>query len=458
MKIALRIEIMKDCPTLNNKEWTPQSWQTRTALQQPEYADPAKLETCLGILRSKPPLVSKGEIDRLRDELADAAQGKRFVLHGGDCAERFTDCTASAIESKLKVLLQMSLVLTYGTRKPLIRIGRMAGQYAKPRSNNYEEQNGEKLPVYRGDLVNETEFDAASRNPNSYRMIDGYHHSAACLNYLRALIEGGFADLHHPELWNLSFMETSPNRKAYQKMVDAINDSITFMETISQSDESLRRVEFYTSHEALLLPYEEALTRYSDNHTPYNHSAHYLWLGYRTSGLEDAHVEYLRGIRNPIGIKAGAAMNEETLIQIIDRIDPDREPGRITIITRFGADNVSKQLPRFVQAVEKSGHKVVWSCDPMHGNTETAVDGLKTRRLDAIFSELEQTFEQHNKLGTFLGGVHIELTGEAVTECIGGSGGVTESDLHKCYETACDPRLNGMQALEMAFLLARLLR
>ncbi len=449
---------MNDLPTLNHKEWTPQSWRKRTALQQPEYADPSKLEACLGILRSKPPLVSKGEIDRLRDELADAAQGKRFVLHGGDCAERFTDCTASAIESKLKVLLQMSLVLTYGTRKPLIRIGRMAGQYAKPRSNNYEEQNGVKLPVYRGDLVNETEFNAESRNPDSHRMIDGYHHSAACLNYLRALIEGGFADLHHPELWNLSFMETSPNRKAYQKMVDAINDAITFMETISHSDDSLRRVEFYTSHEALLLPYEEALTRYSDNNTPYNHSAHFLWLGYRTSGLEDAHVEYLRGIRNPIGIKAGSAMDEETLIKIIDRIDPDREPGRITIITRFGAENVSKQLPRFVQAVEQSGHPVLWSCDPMHGNTETAADGLKTRRLDAIFSELEQTFEQHNKLGTFLGGVHIELTGEAVTECIGGSGGVTESDLHQCYETACDPRLNGAQALEMAFLIARLLR
>ncbi len=449
---------MNDYPTLNQKEWTPQSWRTRTALQQPEYVDLLKLEKCLGILRTKPPLVSKGEIDRLRDELADAAQGKRFVLHGGDCAERFSDCTASVIESKLKVLLQMSLVLTYGTRKPLIRIGRMAGQYAKPRSNNYEEQNGVTLPVYRGDLVNATEFNAESRHTNSQRMIDGYHHAAASLNYLRALIEGGFADLHHPELWNLSFMESSPNRKAYQKMVDAINDAITFMETIGHSDDSLRRVEIYTSHEALLLPYEEALTRYSADHTPYNHSAHYLWLGYRTSGLEDAHVEYLRGIRNPIGIKAGSAMDEETLIQIIDRIDPDREPGRITIITRFGADNVSKQLPRFVQAVEKSGHPVLWSCDPMHGNTETAADGLKTRRLDSIFSELEQTFEQHNKLGTFMGGVHIELTGEAVTECIGGSGGVTESDLHQCYETACDPRLNGAQALEMAFLIARLLR
>ncbi len=441
------------------REWTPQSWRTRTALQQPVYADQKQVENCIRSLQQKPPLVVQGEIDRLRTALAEAVDGKRFVLQGGDCAERFADCTGPSLKAKLQVLLQMSLVLTFGTRKPVIRIGRLAGQYAKPRSADYEEVGSVRLPVYRGSLVNASGFEAAGREPDPRRMIDGYHHAAATLNFIRALIEGGFADLHHPERWDLGFIETSPYRDAYRQAMDAITDAIAFMETVgaSRSADYLRRIEFYTSHEALLLPYEEALTR-SQESGMYNLGAHLLWLGYRTSAPDGAHVEYLRGVRNPLAIKVGPSTDLNELLEAVRVLDPNRDPGRITLITRFGEKKVAAVLPEVVRGVTRSRHPVLWSCDPMHGNTETTAEGRKTRRIDAVFSELEQTFDLHSRLGTFLGGVHFELTGEAVTECIGGSGGVTESDLDQRYATACDPRLNGAQALEMAFLIARLLR
>lgn len=442
------------------RDWNVRSWRTRPANQQPHYADAAQLEACLDILRRKPPLVSYGEIERLRIELAEAVEGKRFVLHGGDCAERFIDCTAQSITAKLQVLLQMSLVLTFATRKPVIRIGRLAGQYAKPRSNDFEVIDGQSLPVYRGDSINDLEPDRAAREPDPRRMIDGYHHAAAGLNFIRALIEGGFADLHHPEQWDLSFIESSPHGPAYRQMVDAILDAITFMETvgIANGGDTLRRIELYTSHEALLLPYEEAMTYCYERRGAYNQSAHFLWLGYRTSEPDGAHVEYLRGLRNPIGIKIGPSLVVEKLLELIRILDPYREPGRIKIITRFGEDKIDGVLPSAIEAVAGNGHPVLWSCDPMHGNTVQTRTGQKTRRLEAVFSELEKAFAIHARKGTVLGGVHFELTGDPVTECIGGSSGVTEEDLSKCYETACDPRLNGAQALELAFLIAQLLR
>ncbi|MFB3785334.1 MAG: 3-deoxy-7-phosphoheptulonate synthase class II [bacterium] len=440
--------------------WHPGGWRSRPVLQQPEYEDPARLEQCVDVLREKPPLVARGEVDRLRSILAEAVRGKRFVLHGGDCAERFTDCTSAALTAKLQVLLQMSLVLTYATRKPVIRIGRLAGQYAKPRSEPYERIGQAQLPVYRGDLVNSHEANPEARRADPGRIIEGYHHAAASLNFIRALIEGGFADLHHPEQWNLDFVKNGAYNQSYRRVVDAITDAIAFMETVGVSDsaEHLKRIEFYTSHEALLLPYEEGLTRGFGERDFYNLGAHFLWLGYRTSIPDGAHVEYLRGIRNPVGIKVGPRTKLDNLLEILERLDPEREPGQVTLITRFGAAQVDAGLPLLLHAVAESGHPVLWSCDPMHGNLEYTREGRKTRRLGSIFSELEQTFAIHNRLGSCLGGVHFELTGEAVTECVGGSSGLTESDLSQCYETACDPRLNGAQALEMAFLIADLLR
>ena len=440
--------------------WTPASWRRFPVRQQPDYADPEAVSRVTHALSLKPPLISVGEVDRLHSALAEAAEGRRFVLQGGDCAECFSDCTELALVSKLKVLLQMSLVLTYATRKPVVRLGRVAGQYAKPRSQAFEDVAGQRLPVYRGDLINSREADPALRAADPRRMLDGYHHAAASLNFIRALIEGGFADLHHPEQWDLSFIETSPHGKAYQQAVNAIVDSITFMETIgaSNASEALRRVDFYTSHEALLLPYEESLTRPAGNGDHYNLGAHFLWVGYRTADPKGAHVEYLRGLRNPVGLKLGPAFQEQELLEMIAALDPRREPGHLTLITRFGQKHVAEHLPRAIQAARQSGHPVLWSCDPMHGNTEMTENGFKTRRVDAIFAELEQSFAIHERMGTCLGGVHFELSGEPVTECIGAFGDVTEADLARCYETACDPRLNGAQALEMAFLIAGLLR
>lgn len=432
----------------------------KPVLQQPTYADAAQVESCFASLQQKPPLVAAGEIERLRIELAEAAEGRRFILHGGDCAELFSDCTAAVLKRKLQVLLQMSMVLTYATRKPVTRIGRMAGQYAKPRSNETEKVGDISIPVYRGDLINHREPTERARRPNPERMLNGYYHAAASLNFIRALIEGGFADLHHPEWWDLGFIEQRHDNNDYRKVVDAITDVVQFMDTIGAGDagEQLRRIAFYTSHEALLLPYEEALTCEEEPEAYYNMSAHFLWLGYRTSNAGGAHVEYLRGIRNPIGIKVGPSMNQERLLPLLDLLNPKHIPGRITLITRFGVEKTPALLPPLIRAVQSSGHPLLWCCDPMHGNTESLPDGRKTRRLTSIFSEIERTFAIHGECNSFLGGIHFELTGERVTECMGGSGGLEPDQSCEHYITACDPRLNGGQSLEMAFLIARLLR
>lgn len=440
--------------------WRPGSWRDYPALQQPVYGQPAAVDAVLRELETKPPLVARGEVARLRAALAEAARGERFVLHGGDCAEMFAGCTGPALMAKLKVLLRMSLVLTYATRKPVLRIGRVGGQYAKPRSQDTETQDNQTLPSYRGDLVNGLPFTPASREPDPQRMRDGYHHAAASLNYVRALIEGGFADLHHPERWNLGFLEKSPHAREYRQAADAITDAIAFMETVggAKASEELRRIDFYTSHEALLLPFEQALTRIEEDGKPYNLGAHYLWVGYRTASEESAHLEYIRGIRNPVGIKVGPGSEPAALLAMLDLVDPHCDPGRVTLITRFGAAGARDGLRRLIGPVRDSGHPVLWTCDPMHGNTETTPSGRKTRRLEAIFEELEATFETHQREGSMLGGVHFELTGDAVTECTGGAGGLDHAGLDQRYETACDPRLNPEQALELAFLIAHHLR
>jgi 3-deoxy-7-phosphoheptulonate synthase len=423
------------------------------------YADDNEVSGVLRALQSRPPLVSVGEVERLRAELREAAEGRRFVLHGGDCAETFAGCTAAALQSTLEVLLQMSLVLTYATRRPVVRIGRIAGQYAKPRSSPTERVGDRELPSYRGDIIHRIEATETARRADPARMLEAYHHAAASLNFLRALIEGGFADLHHPERWALQLVQASPRRAAYERTMRAIVDAIELMESIgASSEDALRRIELHTSHEALLLPFEEAMTRTLPGQGSYNLSAHYVWIGYRTSQLDGAHVEYVRGLRNPIGIKVGADTEPSVLCELLARVDPDREAGRVTLITRFGAQNVEAGLPRLVRALQSSGHRVLWSCDPMHGNTVTAPSGRKTRRTDAIFAELERCFAVHAAQGSGLGGVHFEMTGEDVTECLGGSLEVREDDLSRSYETACDPRLNGSQALEMAFRIAELLR
>jgi 3-deoxy-7-phosphoheptulonate synthase len=437
--------------------WSPQSWQGLTALQQPEYPDPGELEAVLANLRTLPGLVGPGEVDRLRTLLSEAAQGKRFLLQGGDCAERFRDCHGEAIADKLRILLRMSVVLTHAGRCPVVRVLRLAGQYAKPRSAGMETVGGRELPVYRGDLINALEATPEARAVRPARMQEAYFHAAATLNHLRALIEDGFADLHHPERWDL------PGRTgelpAYQEVIREVRATLDFLEALGGARPgALERIELFTSHEALLLPFEAALTRWiPERQAWYNLSAGMVWVGERTRALDGAHLEYLRGLRNPLGVKLGPSAQPEDLPALLEKLDPEREPGRITLITRFGAEAIRTALPPLIQAVQATGHPVLWSCDPMHGNTTKAKGGLKTRDFGAILSELSQAFELHRAHGSRLGGVHFELTGEEVTECVGGSQGLTEADLPRAYETGCDPRLNGAQSLEMAFLIARML-
>jgi len=438
--------------------WNPHSWQRFPAQQQPVYDSPSELEGALAGLRRLPPLVVPEEVNRLRGLLAEAAEGRRFLLQGGDCAERFQDCTPEAIEGKLRVLLQMSVALTHGGRKPVVRVGRIAGQFAKPRSRPTEQIRGRELPSYRGDLINGLEATEAARRPDPGRMLEAYFHACATLNHLRALCAGGFADLHHPERWELP--GGSGEVPAYRRTLDQVRESLDFLEALGGVQrEALERIDFFTSHEALLLPYEEALTRWnSEDSTYYNLGAHTLWVGERTRELGGAHIEYLRGIRNPIGVKVGPSATPEGLLTLLERLDPDLEPGRITLITRFGAKKIGQALPPLLKAVQATNHPVLWSCDPMHGNGAESATGLKTRDFAAILSELRQAFELHRAQDSRLGGVHIELTGEAVTECTGGTEGLSEADLAKAYETGCDPRLNGTQSLEMAFLIAGMMR
>ncbi len=440
--------------------WTPDSWKKHHATQQVAYSDPAALDAVVAEIQRLPPLVTSWEVEALRTELARAARGEAFVLQGGDCAESFDDCRADTITGTLKVLLQMSLVLVHGARKPVVRIGRIAGQYAKPRSTDSETRGDVTLPAYRGDLVNRDPFTAADRKPDPTLMLRGYERAALTLNFIRALTDGGFADLHHPEYWDVSFTSGSPHAHRYNKIVDSIRESLSFVSAITGVDaQVLRRVDIYTSHEGLALPYEQAQTRRVPRRDGfYNLSTHLPWIGMRTAQLDGAHVEFHRGIRNPLGIKVGPAMTREWLLDLLDALDPAREPGRIMLIQRMGADNVASKLPALIAAVRDSGRQLLWICDPMHGNTETTKTGIKTRRFDRILAELLESFAVHRSEESRLGGVHLELTGEDVTECLGGARGLVEIDLERAYRSRVDPRLNYEQALEMALVLADCLR
>jgi 3-deoxy-7-phosphoheptulonate synthase len=440
--------------------WTPDSWTARPAQQQVSYADQVALGRVIQEIGQLPPLVTSWEIEDLRRQLARAARGEAFVLQGGDCAESFDDCRSEPIAAKLKILLQMSLVLVHGTRKPVVRIGRIAGQYAKPRSADVETRGDVTLPAYRGDIINRDPFTAADREPDPTLMLRAYERAGLTLNFIRALTEGGFADLHHPEYWDVSFAKGSPNAAQYQQIVDAIRESLDFVSAITGSEsEVLRRVHIFTSHEALALPYEQAQTRRVPRRPGwYNLSTHFPWIGMRTAQLDGAHVEFHRGIENPLGIKIGPAMSNEWLLGLLEALDPDRLPGRITLIARMGATQVASKLPPLIEAVRRTHREVLWMCDPMHGNTETTASGVKTRRFDNIVDELEQSFVLHTKLGSRLGGVHIELTGEDVTECTGGARGLSDRDLERAYKSRVDPRLNYEQALECAMRIARHLR
>jgi len=438
-------------------DWSASSWRRRPALQLPQYPDAGELASALRELDALPPLVTSWEILALKQQIADAQEGRRFLLQGGDCAEDFSECSSEVISNRLKVLLQMSLVLVHGLRKPVVRVGRFAGQYAKPRSADTETIDGVTLPSYRGDMVNGPAFTASARAPDPRRMIKAHARSAMTMNFVRALIDGGFADLHHPEYWNLSWVGQSPLAEEYRRMVDAIGDAVRFMETISgESLHNLNRVDFYTSHEALLLPYEESMTRQVPRHWGwFNLSTHFPWIGMRTAAVDGAHVEYFRGIRNPIALKVGPSVTPDQLLRVMDVLNPQDEPGRLTFIHRMGAAHIAAKLPALVEAVRRDGRRVLWVCDPMHGNTEATSNGYKTRRFANIGSELEQAFDVHAAAGTRLGGVHLELTGEDVTECLGGARELTEADLERAYLSAVDPRLNYEQALEVAMLIVR---
>ena len=440
-------------------QWFPGSWQARPAQQQPVYPDPAALRDVLGQLARLPPLVTSWEIEHLKKQLAAAVQGERFLLQGGDCSESFADCESGAITRKLKILLQMSLVLVQGGKRRVIRVGRFAGQYAKPRSSDTETKAGVQLPTYRGDMINRPGFSAAERTPNPDLLLRAYERSALTLNFIRALVDGGFADLHHPEYWDLGFTSKSAMAGEYRVLMNALLDSLRFVETVTAGKLSdIERVDFFTSHEALHLLYEQALTRQVPRRSGwYNLSTHLPWAGDRTRALHGAHLEYLRGIANPVAVKIGPSITPDEALGIAELLNPDNEPGRLTLIHRFGAQKVSVCLPPVVEALRRRNAAVLWCCDPMHGNTESTSTGIKTRRFDNILRELELSARILQECGTQLGGVHFELTGENVTECLGGASGVTEADLTRDYRTPVDPRLNFEQALEMAMLLARLL-
>ena len=403
-----------------------------------------------------PPLVTSWEVLALKEAVAEAQEGKRFLLQGGDCAESFADCTSPVISNRLKVLLQMSLVLVHGLKKPVLRVGRFAGQYAKPRSADNEVRDGVSLPSFRGDVVNSQEFTATARRPDPQRLIQAHAHSALTMNFVRALIDGGFADLRHPEYWDLAWVEHSPLAAEYRKMAAGISDSLHFMETLAGPIASFSKVDFFTSHEALLLHYEQALTRQVPRNPGwFNLSTHFPWIGMRTAALEGAHVEYFRGIRNPVAVKIGPSVTPDQLLPLIDALDPRAEPGRLTLIHRMGQAKIADALPPLLDAVKREGRRVLWVADPMHGNTESTSNGHKTRRFDNIRSELDQAFDIHAAAGTRLGGVHLELTGEDVTECIGGARDLKEGDLDRAYKSMVDPRLNYEQSLELAMLIVR---
>ena len=436
------------------EHWTPDSWRQCVALQQPHYDDPDELASACNRLAQLPPLVTSWEVLALKQSLAEAQEGRRFLLQGGECAESFADCTSPIISNRLKVLLQMSLVLVHGLQKPVLRVGRFAGQYAKPRSSDTETRHGASLPSFRGDLINGQQFTAAARRADPQRMLRAHAHSALTMNFVRALVDGGFADLRHPEYWDLSWVERSPFAAEYRHMVQAIGDSLRFMETLAGPIAGFSKVDFFTSHEALLLNYEQALTRRVPRNAGwFNLSTHYPWIGMRTAALDGAHVEYFRGIRNPIAVKVGPAVTPTQLLALIDVLNPHDEPGRLTLIHRMGRARIASALPPLLEAVRREGRRVLWVADPMHGNTENTSNGHKTRRFENIHGELDQAFDIHAAAGTRLGGVHLELTGEDVTECMGGARDLSETDLDRAYKSMVDPRLNYEQSLELAMLI-----
>lgn len=449
-------EVLKTDPP-NTGNWQPGSWQNFPATQQADYPDQVELSHALTQLADLPPLVTSWEILALREQIAEAQAGDRFMLQGGDCAESFADCNSPIITNRLKVLLQMSLALVHGLQMPVLRVGRFAGQYAKPRSSAMETRGDISLPSYRGDIVNSPEFTEEARRPDPGRLLKAHSCSALTMNFVRGLIDGGFADLHHPEYWDLAWVEHSPLAEEFQTLAEGIGRSVRFMETISgRKAGSIKRVDFYTSHEALHLHYEQALTRQVPRQEGwFNLSTHLPWIGMRTTSLDDAHVEYFRGIRNPIGIKVGPTVEPAQLLALIERLNPDNDPGRMVLIHRMGAAKIADHLPPLIRATQDAGARVLWVCDPMHGNTETVASGIKTRRFRNIMSEVEQAFEVHGAEGSRLGGVHLELTGEDVTECTGGARDLSEKDLERAYKSTVDPRLNYEQALELSMLIVR---
>ncbi len=443
------------------QNWTPHSWQSAEARQLPTYADADALDRATATLGNFPPLVFAGEARNLTADLAKVAAGKAFLLQGGDCAESFAEFHPNNIRDTFRVLLQMAVVLTFASKLPTVKVGRMAGQFAKPRSADMEDIDGVSLPSYRGDIINDIAFEAAGRAPDPQRMIQAYSQAAATLNLLRAFAQGGYANLHQVHAWTHDFMGRSPWAKKFKDVADRIGESLDFMAACGIDPETvpqLKGTSFYTSHEALLLPYEQALTR-QDSLTGgwYDCAAHMLWIGDRTRFDGSAHVEYLRGIGNPIGMKCGPSLEADALLRLLDTLNPDRTPGRMTLITRYGHDKIEAHLPALVRAVEREGHPVVWSCDPMHGNVIKAANGYKTRPFERILAEVRGFFAVHRAEGTHGGGIHIEMTGQNVTECTGGAMDVSEQSLSDRYHTHCDPRLNAGQSLELAFLLAEML-
>lgn len=440
--------------------WSPDAWRKKIAKQQPVYDDQHKLQEVLDRLAKLPPLVTSWEIEKLKNGLARAGTGQAFVLQGGDCSESLDDCSNDSIVRNLKVQMQMSLVLMYRSMKPVVRIGRIAGQYAKPRSKDTETRDGVTLPVYRGDIINRSGFTEQERRPEPELLLRGYERSALTLNFIRGLCAGGFADLHHPENWDLGYVSQSEDAERYQRLVNSIGEALQFMETVAEASISqLERVDFFTSHEGLHLTYEQAQTRQVPRRKGYyNLSTHFPWIGDRTRDLDGAHVEYFRGIQNPIGLKVGPSMDPEELKKICEILNPGNEPGRLMLIHRFGAERIGEYLPPLIRAVQESGAEVIWCSDPMHGNTFTTSDNIKTRQVQQIEAELLSAFEIHRSEGSILAGAHLELTGDNVTECVGGARGLTERDLSRAYKSQVDPRLNYEQAMELAFMIAEQIR
>ena len=442
---------------MSTANWSPDSWRSKPILQVPDYDDQAKLEGVEQALRSYPPLVFAGEARALKEHLGEVAEGRAFLLQGGDCAESFAEFHPDNIRDTFRVMLQMAVVLTWGAKCPVVKVGRMAGQFAKPRSAPMEKQGEAELPSYRGDIINGIDFTETDRVPDPERILRAYTQAASTLNLLRAFATGGYADLHKVHRWNLGFVGNGKAER-YAELADQISEALGFMEACGITSETapmLRQTEFYTSHEALLLWYEEAMTRIDSlTGKPYDTSAHMLWIGDRTRQPDHAHVEFLRGVGNPIGMKCGPSLDPEELVRLIDILNPENEAGRLTLICRFGAGKVGDHLPKLIRAVEREGKKVVWSCDPMHGNTIKSPSGYKTRPFDQILGEVREFFAVHQAEGTYAGGVHFEMTGKDVTECTGGAAAVSDDDLSSRYHTHCDPRLNASQALELSFLIA----